>query len=195
MSGWLPTAFFVSSFAVTTITLLIVASKRWRHKRLTSEVSKLTTLVANLKAERQDAWDKAKEAVKLAEERRKEALFESTQKDGLYTTLQDRERQLADLASLRVIRTEQAKNIKDHVIITIKNLRPYKLATIYLEQPLIDFEVELIDKSLNTANARISLANLVVPISVGDGSQVETKNLRMPEDDATFEDCRKTNNE
>lgn len=49
MPPWLPAAFFVSSFVVTTIALLVVASKRWRNKNLKSEISSLTTLVANLK--------------------------------------------------------------------------------------------------------------------------------------------------
>jgi hypothetical protein len=87
--------------------------------------------------------------------------------------------------------------IVDLYRLPIENLRPFQPAIVYLEQPLIDFEVELIDKSLNAANARVSLANLIVPISVGDGSQVKTKDLRItPEQEyATFEDCRNPNNE
>jgi hypothetical protein len=251
IKGWIPAAVAVLSFslALSAISLLITTFRRLRNKRLAAEITRLNGEMATQKTATTNA-------LKLAEERRKEAQFESTQKDGLSKTLQDRERQLADLESLRKIKVEQAIDIRDHVVITevrpgklalntdgsvcifleliirneslwditirsedvkgcfvrerrpfkepvsmivdayrdpVENLPPFQYARLYLEQPLRDFEVELINKSLDAANARIWLGMLIVPISVGDGSKVETRNLKItPEEkeDAPLVDCR-----
>jgi hypothetical protein len=119
MPPWLPAAFFVSSFAVTTISLIIVASKRWRHKHLTADVAALTTLVTNLKKERQQAWDKANNAVKDAAEANRIANHEKGQKEITDERLRDAETQLANLAWLKRLAEEQAKNIAEHVTGTL----------------------------------------------------------------------------
>ena len=127
MPGWLPTVFFVSSFAVTTLTLLIVAWKRWRNKRLASEVSDLTTLVANLKVERQDALDRAAAATKDALKANQRAVDADNEKKNTYAQFQDTERQLNDLNWLASRVNEQAKDISKHVVIT--KVRPGILMT------------------------------------------------------------------
>jgi len=119
MPEWLPAVFFVSSFVVTTIALLIVASKRWRHKRLTSEVSDLTTLVANLKRERQDAWDRAKKATAEAREASLRENDIRGQRDGLSKLYDESKREVADLAWLRRLEEDQAKDISEHVKATL----------------------------------------------------------------------------
>ena len=81
-------------------------------------MSDLTALVANLKVERQDAWDRAKESNKLAEERRKEALDAKNQRDGFSGLYTENQQRLADWSFLIKHAEDQARAISDFVIIT-----------------------------------------------------------------------------
>jgi hypothetical protein len=132
MPPWLPVVFFVTSFVVTTIALLVVASKRWRNNRLTSDLSRLEADRANLRVERQDAWDKAKEANNNALEARREVLqakeqqrIAETEMEGVRSRLADTKGQLDNLEWLKEIADAQAMNIQLNVSITA--VVPYDL--------------------------------------------------------------------
>jgi hypothetical protein len=96
-----------------------------RNRHLTSEVKRLTNDATNLKGERQTAWDKATEAAKAVLEADRRALEDKESKNATYTALTECKRQLADWETLRQIRTEQANDIKGHVVLT--KVEPGKL--------------------------------------------------------------------
>jgi outer membrane murein-binding lipoprotein Lpp len=118
MTGWLPVVMVSASSILSAAMLLTVAIKWLRNKRLKSEVSDLTTLAANLKAERQDAWDKAAAAAKDALDANQRADDEEKNQKKTHALFEDRERQLTDLTWLSNRATKQAEYISEYVIIT-----------------------------------------------------------------------------
>lgn len=122
---WLPIVFFAISFVVTTIALLVVASKRWRNDRLTADVSRLEADRTNLRVERQEAWDKAKEANNNALEARRAVVqakeqqrIAETELEGVRAQLAGTKSQLDNLEWLKEIADTQAMNIQLHVSLT-----------------------------------------------------------------------------
>jgi outer membrane murein-binding lipoprotein Lpp len=118
MAGWLPILMVSTSSLLSAAMLLTVAVKRWRNKRLRSEVSDLTTLAANLKVERQDAWDRAAAANKDALDANRRADDADNEKKKIYALFQDRERELTDLTWLSNRAGKQRENISEYIVIT-----------------------------------------------------------------------------
>src|SRR5258708_36094211 len=100
VKGWAPIILLGSCLVLSTILLFIVAFRRWKNKRLTAEISNLTTDVINLKHERQQAWDKVKEANNDALEANRIAKHEKGQNEILDKLHKDAESQLANWAWL-----------------------------------------------------------------------------------------------
>lgn len=75
--------------------------------------------------------------------------------------------------------TEPIHMIVDIYRERIRNLRPLQQAKFMLEQPLRGFEAETIQKCLTDPDAKFSLSYLGVTITVGDGSTVAPRYLKV----------------
>jgi outer membrane murein-binding lipoprotein Lpp len=117
VTGWVPVVLLLSGSTVIAVALLITALRRWKNKRLKSEVSDLTTLVTNLKDERQDAWDREAAANKAALEANQRADDADKEKEKIDALFQDRDRQLAEWNWLTSRATKQAEHISEYVVI------------------------------------------------------------------------------
>jgi len=116
MTGWLPVVMVSASSILSAVMLLIVAVKWFRNKRLKSEVSDLTTLAANLKIERRDAWAREAAANKAALEANQRADDADKEKEKIDALFQDRDRQLAEWSWLTSRAIKQAEHISEYVV-------------------------------------------------------------------------------
>jgi hypothetical protein len=125
MTGWLPVILVGSSSLVLAVALSIATSKRWKNKSLIGQLSALsadlTTERARVVEEKETVARAIKEITQLKNDLKEAGLREDgqkNQKEDILTELRKREADLAELKTLSDMRTEQAENIKNHVIIT-----------------------------------------------------------------------------
>jgi hypothetical protein len=118
-TGWMPAILLTGAALVVTISLLIVAAKRWKNKNLASQLAatrsdlereneKTAAALADLKALRTELDNAIKERNQ-----------EKGSKDGIYNLYRESEQKLASLTWLKLLAEEQAKDISSYVVAKI----------------------------------------------------------------------------